>query len=324
MWKLLGIWTKSDRKSELSWSIDKKTNDLLTKYDFKSLPMWKEKDMKIYFTGIIILFSTLSLARTNYKMKDLIFDEKNSNGIRNEVGAECFYGLKEFYTKGYNLSNTVVKSKSITANYYYETGSFNSVYHWTSSNYVSELIRKVIENENNSNYSMSLASLFSYPRNRYERGQSVMLSLYFNNLNFIDAFYVASNPYSSSMYGQNLIEFVIDKEALVFKAEQNGFSDEVSKKIIKRMKGRKYKKITKNCNMSDIFFFLMEDNDIALVDYSDAQSNPELGWFYFISPEIIRDVKLYEGHKKSLDPDEVDLLINHWVLKDSLGGNAQT
>ena len=247
--------------------------------------------MAKFYSVAFLLLVFISICEDSFgsqeSYRSAILDSRTRSSFEIELGKDCVTGVVELYAVNKDLSSKYVQamSKSIL-DYSKKLSKGYPVYHYTNSNFLFSQFKPDIAERSEVHQQLSNAKngfkyedLLIYNRKAALRGSTITMDGWTNMENTV--LYVASNPYSSSNYGKNVITFWMNDQTRVFpfdKVRTNNFD-----KIIDQ--DPKFSKFLKKCK-SGINLAIIEESGIDLVDYNSGNS-PEAGWFYLISTKNI-------------------------------------
>jgi len=276
-------------------------------------------------SGILATMATLvSLSsyagRGDGSYREAILDQRTRAPYEDALGRQCVAGIIELYQNNENLSSQYIQSTAVNiSNYSKRQAKGFPFYHYTNS---SELLRLFHPEQSDRaslhgamkdpNAAFSYSDLLSYQRSAGARGKKIWMQGWGNMEDTV--MYAASNPYTSSSYGKNLVTFWFDDQATVY---PDSLLKDTS--VLKKIAGadRKFSKFLGKCS-SGVILAILEESGVDLVDYMSG-TDPNAGWFYVISTEniILSDAFAMSEAGSTLQSDEAKNIarINQYLKK---------
>jgi hypothetical protein len=258
---------------------------------------------------IVILSGILSLTQfalaKNEKYQSLIVDTKYRQSYEKVLGRECVQGIIDLYSAGKDLSSIYVRTKAVSiSSYSKKLSSGYPLYHYTDSDFLyDQFLPKISERSKvhevlkNQSTAFSYSDLLLFQRTRGARGEDLWMTGWGNMENTV--LYIATNPYTSSSYGKNLITLWVDENALVLPYEI-AVENETSLRLNIIKNDKKFSKFIRKCK-SGINLIIFEESGIDIVDYMSGISHEAslAGWFYLLNTKNIIGNDVIQMKEKS-------------------------
>lgn len=238
------------------------------------------------FSFGLFLFNNNAHANSETYKEALL--NQNTRGLYEvALGKKCVDGLLNLYQNSEDASSKYIQStaknvsdytKKLPKGYpfYHYTNDYFLINNFFPENVDRKYVQQLLQDPSSSfNYS----SFLSTRRQPDARGPKLTMHGRGNMENTV--FYVASNPYTSSIYGKNLLTFWMSDSTKIYPF--NLLKKPDFKKIIKY--DNKFSNFLDSCS-SGVILIILEESGVDLVDYYYG-ANPNAGWFYLISTKNI-------------------------------------